>query len=229
MKEKQMSDQFVTGVLLALVGGFLDAYTYFCRGKVFANAQTGNMVLFGIKLSEGNIAGAGYYLAPIFAFVSGIFLANIIKTKYKEKQMVHWRQIIVVVELIMLLVVANIPKGAWDAVANVIVSFVCALQVESFRTVNGYAYASTMCTGNLRSATEKIFNYIRTKDIEELKTGFCYYGIIVFFILGAVIGAIVTKAIIVKSAYVAVVGLGIVLLLMFKKTPEYSGDEKEHS
>lgn len=36
-----------TGLLLAGVGGFLDAYTFVGYGGVFANAQTGNIVLFG--------------------------------------------------------------------------------------------------------------------------------------------------------------------------------------
>ncbi len=35
----QMSETHLLGLLLALVGGFLDAYTYVCRGHVFANAQ----------------------------------------------------------------------------------------------------------------------------------------------------------------------------------------------
>lgn len=33
----QMSEAVSTGVFLTLSGGFQDAYTYFCRGKVFAN------------------------------------------------------------------------------------------------------------------------------------------------------------------------------------------------
>ena len=41
----QMSDSFRIGAILAAVGGFLDAYTYLARGQVFANAQTGNIVL----------------------------------------------------------------------------------------------------------------------------------------------------------------------------------------
>jgi hypothetical protein len=40
-------------LLLAVVGGFLDAYTYIGRGGVFANAQTGNIVLLGIYASKG--------------------------------------------------------------------------------------------------------------------------------------------------------------------------------
>lgn len=36
MKEmKQMSESFMVAVVLATVGGFLDAYTYVCRDQVF--------------------------------------------------------------------------------------------------------------------------------------------------------------------------------------------------
>ena len=50
MKEeqhRQMSESFAVGILLILAGGFQDAYTYIYRGGVFANAQTGNVVLLG--------------------------------------------------------------------------------------------------------------------------------------------------------------------------------------
>ena len=49
MTNIQMSETILIGTLLALAGGFLDAYTYICRGGVFANAQTGNIVLFSIS------------------------------------------------------------------------------------------------------------------------------------------------------------------------------------
>ena len=50
---RQISETLHLGMLLAAVGGFLDAYTYLSRGKVFANAQTGNLVLLGIRAFEG--------------------------------------------------------------------------------------------------------------------------------------------------------------------------------
>ena len=54
IREKQMSENFILGIMLALTGGFLDAYTYITRGGVFANAQTGNIVLMGINLAKGD-------------------------------------------------------------------------------------------------------------------------------------------------------------------------------
>ena len=41
----QMSESFLIAGILSISGGLQDAYTYMYRGKVFANAQTGNIVL----------------------------------------------------------------------------------------------------------------------------------------------------------------------------------------
>ena len=41
---KQMSESVRLGILLALSGGLMDAYSYIVRDRVFANAQTGNML-----------------------------------------------------------------------------------------------------------------------------------------------------------------------------------------
>lgn len=59
---RQMSEAFRTTVFLTLSGGFQDAYTYMGRGKVFANAQTGNIVLMATNFCEGDFAKALRYL-----------------------------------------------------------------------------------------------------------------------------------------------------------------------
>ena len=71
--KQQMSESFLIGTLLAVVGGFLDAYTYIARGGVFANAQTGNIVLMGMNLAEGRWLDAFACFIPIFAFACGVF------------------------------------------------------------------------------------------------------------------------------------------------------------
>ena len=66
-----MSETFALGAVLALAGGFLDAYSYCVRGKVFANAETGNMVLLGIHAIQGEWRTALTYLVPVLAFAAG--------------------------------------------------------------------------------------------------------------------------------------------------------------
>ena len=52
IQEEKLHDNIVIGVCLSLVGGFLDAYSYLLKGKVFANAQTGNVVLLFISVAS---------------------------------------------------------------------------------------------------------------------------------------------------------------------------------
>lgn len=78
--QKQMSESFWTITFLTLSGGFQDAYTYFSRGKVFANAQTGNMVLMAANVVNGDISGFLRYLFPVLAFSLGIICASLIST-----------------------------------------------------------------------------------------------------------------------------------------------------
>lgn len=84
--------------------------------------------------------------------------------------------------------------------ANIIVSFICAMQVESFRKINGISCATTMCTGNLRSGTELLFKYIKTKEPDLKEKCINYYGIDLLFILGAGLGALFTNAFKEKSS-----------------------------
>ena len=50
--KKQMSESLLIGTLLAVSGGLMDAYSYLFRGQVFANAQTGNILLLSVHLAQ---------------------------------------------------------------------------------------------------------------------------------------------------------------------------------
>lgn len=213
--QKQMSDTFLIGALLAVVGGFLDVYTYMCRGGVFANAQTGNIVLMGIQIAQGNWVSCVTYMIPIFFFVLGVLLSETIGHRCKQIHTIHWRQIILLLEILVLVAVSLIPIGKLNILANSLVSFTCALQVQSFRKFNGKAYASTMCTGNLRSATEQFFAYFVTKEPALLRQSLQYYGICGVFILGAVLGMLLTRLFAEKVIAVAWILLGVVFAILF--------------
>ena len=66
---KQMSEAFINSALLALSGGFQDAYTYNTRDEVFSNAQTGNVVLMSQHFMTGDWKAGVRYLLPLIAFV----------------------------------------------------------------------------------------------------------------------------------------------------------------
>ena len=99
----------------------------------------------------------------------------------------HWRQISVVAEAIILTIVSFLPQSH-NLLANSLTSLACGIQVESFRKIHGNGIATTMCIGNLRSGTQNIYTFFQTKKREALEKGLLYYGIILCFICGAIIG-----------------------------------------
>ena len=212
----QMSEAFITALFLSVSGGLQDVYTYLYRGKVFANAQTGNIVLMAVKLFAGKWSEALRYLIPLCAFALGIFVAEFIRLKLKRMQWLHWRQLVVLFEILMLFVVGFLPQEL-NLLANSLVSFSCAMQVQSFRKVNGYAFASTMCIGNLRSGTESLSIYLRDKRPEALRKALHYYGIICVFALGAGAGGICSLHIGLRAIWISSLLLCIAFSMMQKE------------
>lgn len=92
-RAKQISESIELGIILALAGGFMDVYSYIGRDHVFANAQTGNILLVGVSISEGNWALAGRYFFPVVSFAVGIMLADLVHERFGS--VIHWRQVTV--------------------------------------------------------------------------------------------------------------------------------------
>lgn len=213
-KQIQMSESFLNSAVLAVSGGFQDAYTYFTRDKVFSNAQTGNVVLMSQEFMAGNFIGGIKYLLPFLAFGLGVLVTEQINARYKMAKRIHWRQLIILIEIAILAIVGFSPHSL-NMAATVLVSFSCAMQVQAFRKVNGFAYASTMCIGNLRSGTDALSAFLREKRKEPLIKAFHYYGIIFFFAVGAGIGGNLSVAWGIHTIWVSCILLLISMVFMW--------------
>jgi uncharacterized membrane protein YoaK (UPF0700 family) len=71
----KLGETFPLAILLSCAGGYLDAFTWVGQGGVFANAQTGNVVLLGINAAAGQWSEAVHHLMPILAFTFGVYAA----------------------------------------------------------------------------------------------------------------------------------------------------------
>lgn len=190
--DSQMSESLSVGLLLASVGGFLESYSFICRDGVFANCQTGNMVLLSMYLAKGDWTHVISYFIPILSFVVGVILTEFIH-KISNNHKLHWRQYIILFELALLATVGFIPSGKYNIVATTLIAFSCSMQVECFRKVKGSVYATTMCTGNLRSGTFQLFEYFCNKDRGSLRKAGNYFAVILIFMAGAIVGGITTE------------------------------------
>lgn len=220
MNEVQMSESILVGLVLALSGGFMDAYSYLFRGGVFANAQTGNFLLIGINIFHSNWDAALRYIMPVSAFTIGIIIADMSRHYISHKLRVqvnwlHWRQGVLVVEMLCLSAVVFFPQE-YNSLANGLISLACGIQMTAFKKVRGHAIATTMCIGNLRAGTEYMCRFLRERGRHELYMMLLYYGAIFFFVIGAVIGSVFIKMYGVYSILFCVVMLLLALLLMFR-------------
>lgn len=214
--KQQMSESMLLAVFLTLAGGFQDAYSYNIRGEVFANAQTGNIVLLGQNLAQRNFQAALRYLLPLAAFIGGVYVTEWVHHLWKEYQKIHWRQIVLLAEAVLLIIVGLLPHSM-DVPANVILSFACAMQVNGFRKFKGMPSATTMCIGNMRNATALLCKYHITKDKVLRKKSMHYYLVIFIFAVGAAVGAVMSMHVGLRAIWIAAALLFIGFVLMFIK------------
>lgn len=201
------------GILLAIVGGFLDAYTFIGRGGVFANAQTGNIVFLGIYASKGEWGHALVHIPPILACVMGVIVAESIRDNWSRLFVLDWVQAVLILEIIILFIIGFIPNTIPNIAVTVTISFVASIQVSSFRKLVDSPYATTMCTGNLRSASQAAYIAFTQKDRKSAIRAIRYFTIIFSFIGGAFLGGILTLTTGVRSIWCAMIVLVAAVIL----------------
>ena len=111
------SETLVLAALLAFVGGYQDAYSFIGRQRVFANAQTGNLILLGVNAVSGNLEGFIRYLIPVSCFTLGILAACILRSRVGNGRFLHWRQRVLILEMLLLSVNLFLPF-AWPTASS---------------------------------------------------------------------------------------------------------------
>ena len=139
-----MSVCLAVGMLLAFAGGMLDAYSYINRGEVFATAETGNIVRFSLLLSQGAWRPALPYLLSILFFALGVVAGETIRRRAEGRVgRLQGLEPILLAECATLAAVAFLPSGPPDTLANILIAFTSAVQMDSFRKFRGCAGSTT--------------------------------------------------------------------------------------
>jgi uncharacterized membrane protein YoaK (UPF0700 family) len=178
----------VVACLFAAVGGYTDAYAYLAHGNVFANAQTGNVILFAVHASGGNWEQAVRHLPPIAAFSLGVATAILLGV-HPHKRSFRATLFCQAFELVILTALIAAGNRLPDEWVVPIISFVAALQNTSFNTIGSWSFNSPMTTGNLRNATSGLVLWIVGRDARENRDKGIVLGLICFaFLTGALAG-----------------------------------------
>jgi uncharacterized membrane protein YoaK (UPF0700 family) len=181
-------ETLTVAALLAFAGGYIDAYSWITH-RVFANAQTANMLFMWIHAMEGAWAKALHYVPSLTAFVIGVVMACWLRRVAGHRA----APISLLVEIAFLVLVAILHNRLPGVAGTLGISFVAAMQAASFPRVEAWSYSSVMATTNLRQTIESVFDaFVGCADPRPFRRPMVFATILAAFGVGAAMGAYVT-------------------------------------
>ena len=179
------------GCLLTMCGGYLEAYAYMAHGHVFANAQTGNVVFFGLSVAAHDWPGALRHLVPVLAFTGGVMAAKLLGVR-PEKHTYRATLICLTAELVVLCVLAALGTRFPAFWFVPVIAFAVALQITSFSELGPLTFNSAMTTGNLLNAIGGLFAWQHHRDARGRVRGVLASAVVLSFAAGACLGGVCT-------------------------------------
>lgn len=204
-------ERYIIFIGLMIVGGYLGAYTYIVRGGVFCNSQTANFMLLSMAIGKGYWSQAMYLLLPMTAYILGVVIAEALPLKVRKTGFVRWDTLLVGVEVLVTLGLGLLPDSVPNQVTQIIVNFICAMQFSTFREAEGIPMATTICTAHIRQIGVYSVKWIRNKDKRCGEIALRHIGMILFFVIGGVISAVLCQIFFGKAIF----GASFILLIIF--------------
>lgn len=178
-------------LLLITIGGFYGGYTYAQKGGIFCNAQTANIVLFGMAIGNQNWHQVLYLLIPISAYFLGTMVSEYTALQIKKFHLLRWDTVLVGIEMIAVLIMGCLPSSVPDQVFQVMINFICAMQFNTFRQAEHIPMATTFVTNHVRQTGSYLVRWLRKKEERKyLFISLRHFCMIFMFVIGAVFSTV---------------------------------------
>lgn len=190
-------------MIVTIVGGYMNGYTYITRHHILANMHTANMSKLGINMALGQWQDALSYFIPIVACILGAAFSELVKAllvihKFKG----DWRKLALILEAIALFFIGLIPTSFPDIIVTNLVSFFMGYQLCLFRECLGVAFNTTICTGNIRNVGQLLYSALDEKSKDSIRKLIIFTCLTFSFALGAIPGTLISIAISTKAVWV---------------------------
>lgn len=178
-------------IFLSIAAGSADAVGYLGLGHVFTCNMTGNLVLLGIHIGEGNLADTGRSLFVLLLFLGGTGLGAWLDKGVVEENWVRLAARLLFTERVALGVLApgwilGARGGNWDYALLALLSFAMGVQSALMQRLKVPGVGSTAITATLTALAAGIADMLagpfttaaRRRTLLDL-------GVAVFYCLGA--------------------------------------------
>ena len=147
----------------------------------------------------------------IGAYFLGAFVSEYLGKSVKKYHFLRWDTILIAIEIIVVILLGLLPGDVPDQICQVALNFICSMQFNTFRQVQGVPAATTFVTNHIRQVGHFLAKYARhheSKYAERVKT---HGRLILFFMGGAVISTVACR----YFQYRSIWGSAVILLLIF--------------
>lgn len=203
------------GLIMAGIGGFINAYSYLLFGQRFAAAQSGNVIMLGLSLAQGQVDRLWHFCLPLICFSLGQSLS------YALRRLANHRHInvqeLALLAMVGLLGLSLISASFWSEDATVAcLALFSGIQVDVFSHIKGLPYANVMMTGNVKVSAYLLTRGIAEKNKHLVKQGLEKYAVMASFILGVLFAVWLVNLFGVASLNLVIVFLLLTYLIIKK-------------
>ncbi len=199
--------------ILIVVGGCFGSYTYLLKGRVFCNAQTGNVVLMGMALGAGKWSSALYYLIPISAYMLGAFASELLPNPVKHRLPIRWDTLLIAIEMATALALGFLPDSMPVQISQVAVNFIASMQYNTFRQAEGVPMATTFVTNHIRQigvGLAKEVMFLRDSEKPHREKLLQHSEMLLCFLAGSAAGTVFCRVLGGRAIWVTIIPLGVV-------------------
>lgn len=203
--------------ILICIAGFFGAFTYLLRGNVFCNAQTGNVVLMGMALGSGDWETGLYYLIPIFSYILGSIVSELLPNPIKRHLPLRWDTLLMGIEMIFVIFLGLLPESAPVQISQVAINFIASMQYNTFRQAEGLPMATTFATNHIRQigvGIAKEFQHRKSGDKSHRLKLKAHLQMLIFFLTGATVGTVLCNFLKGRAILFTLIPLGILFVIL---------------
>jgi uncharacterized membrane protein YoaK (UPF0700 family) len=152
------------------------------------------VIFFAIDSSERKWAAAMAHVWPLLAFIAGVSLASHIKSGRVERMVPHPLRWTMAVQAVALAIIGFVPASVPHSYVTVPISFLAAMQIGLFRSVGELVYLPVATTGNLMRFVEAGYDGLVEKKPASRRAFGVYGSLTLAFAVGALVGAVASRA-----------------------------------
>ena len=205
-------ERLLSGALLVMTAGVLDSDTYIQDGGVFAGLQTGNLILTGLRIGRGDYGSIVQALVSLVMFAVGVAIIRVVQYHYPSERAVTRKRLTLSFEIVIFVVVSVIAGHVSILLTTGLLALAAASQLQEFRRLKNTPFTPLMMTGNVRTLSESLLDFVAQGDMQALKKAGDIATLIGAFFVGALLNGYLIQYLHGQSILVAALILLITIL-----------------